>query len=290
MKQKLVIRTNVKPVVAAQSVSYEWHWRRIWAVLVSFGVVIGAGIYALQLSVNADEVHGDTHAVAADSLTETVSIDIDTAYSEASELETNTNKDTDTHLNLAADSLTEMVSIDIDTAYSEASELETNVSLAADSLTETVSIDVDAAYNELSEPVEGAVSQKQFAQDATIANVARGAKIDTAKISRAVLTSRVVDREPVDVLKSDVSTSQFNEKIYFFTEIKNLQGNVIHHLWYYQDALQADITLTISAARYRTYSLKHVSAEQLGDWRVEAVTETGDLLAKKEFRIHAAKP
>jgi hypothetical protein len=151
-------------------------------------------------------------------------------------------------------------------------------------------MDVSEAYQEEPATRTEVVSQKQFAHNATIANVARGAKIDTDKISRAVLTTRVMNKEPIDVLKSDVSNTQFNEKIYFFTEVNNLQGNVIHHMWYYQDVLQADIKLTIAAARYRTYSLKHVNNEQVGDWRVEVVTETGDLLARKEFRIHAAKP
>lgn len=324
MKQKLVIRTNVKPVAAAQSVSYDWHWRRIWAVLLSFVVIIGAGAYALQLSVNADEAqevqvasldeaqlamaYNGTEAInrnageayneeadpaaealndsATDHQTETISQDVTKAYSE--EHETAVAHDE----LLAADEITETILVNIEEAYSEELRSATAETppLSDDNIRETLPIDVSEADEAEPSSTTEVVSQKQFAQDANVANVALGAKIDTGKISRAVLTTRVVDKEPVDVLKSDVSNTQFNEKIYFFTEVKNLQGNIIHHLWYYQDVLQADIALTISAARYRTYSLKHIHLQQTGDWRVEAVTENGDLLAKKEFRIHAAKP
>ena len=45
---------------------------------------------------------------------------------------------------------------------------------------------------------------QQFSQSAHVASVAIGAKIDTDKVSRAVLTTDVVDREPVNVLKNDV--------------------------------------------------------------------------------------
>ncbi len=123
-----------------------------------------------------------------------------------------------------------------------------------------------------------------------MATLAVGAQIDTSKVSRAVLTTGVIDREPVDVLKTDVSNSQFSDKLYFFTEVKALQGTTIHHVWYFQDVIMADIPLSISAARFRTYSLKHVLPEQLGDWRIDVVKETGELIAQKQFRIHAAQP
>lgn len=324
MKQKLVIRTNVKPVAAAQSVSYEWHWRRIWAVLLSFVVVVGAGMYALQISVNADEAQelkiaslDETQLAMEDNGTDAISLDIRKSYKEdniAPEL-IDTEQDHQVEFIsldvtkayseeqdgavshnelLAADEITETILVNIEDAYSEEQQSVATQTATQqrfdDDITESIAVDVTEAYDEEPSSTTEVVSQKQFAQDANVANVALGAKIDTGKISRAVLTTRVVDKEPVDVLKSDVSNTQFNEKIYFFTEVKNLQGNIIHHLWYYQDVLQADITLTISAARYRTYSLKHIDQQQTGDWRVEAVTENGDLLAKKEFRIHAAKP
>jgi hypothetical protein len=64
-----------------------------------------------------------------------------------------------------------------------------------------------------------------------------------------------------------------------------MQGQTIQHLWFHQDQLMAEISLEISAVRFRTYSSKNIMPSQTGLWRVEVVTEQGQLLAQKSFRI-----
>jgi hypothetical protein len=87
------------------------------------------------------------------------------------------------------------------------------------------------------------------------------------------------------VLKESIEQTEFQEKLFFFTEVRKLKGQTISHLWFHQDQLMAEISLTISADRYRTYSSKNIMPSQTGQWRVEAVTEQGELLAQKTFRI-----
>ena len=130
-------------------------------------------------------------------------------------------------------------------------------------------------------------AQQQFSQSAHIASVAIGAKIDTDKVSRAVLTTDVVDREPVNVLKNDVKLAQISNSLSFFSELRNMQGQTVRHQWYYQGQQLASIELAVSSPRFRTYSTKNIMPAQLGDWRVEVIDADGNLLAQKEFRILA---
>ncbi|WP_462152370.1 DUF2914 domain-containing protein [Pseudoalteromonas xiamenensis] len=294
MTQKLVIRTKTN-VAASQppveAVSYEWHWRRIWAALLSFGLLIGAGGYALLLSVNADELtpenRVETQHSALDLAQASDSLEQD------AELDNVSVADEDDTANTEVVTIDKAV-FDEDTSTSEPSDVlqdELGEEPAAPSL-----VSIDNGNETPPNQIESADSPTdvndpaQFSSDATVATLAVGAQIDTSKVSRAVLTTGVIDREPVDVLKTDVSNSQFSDKLYFFTEVKALQGTTIHHVWYFQDVIMADIPLSISAARFRTYSLKHVLPEQLGDWRIDVVKETGELIAQKQFRIHAAQP
>jgi hypothetical protein len=125
----------------------------------------------------------------------------------------------------------------------------------------------------------------QFSDHAQVTSVAVGAKIDMKHISRAVLTTAIEEREPVDVIKESIEQLQFQDKLFFFTEVHKLQGQVISHLWFHQDQLMAEIPLNIGANRFRTFSSKNIMPSQTGQWRVEAVTEQGELLAQKTFRI-----
>ena len=126
-----------------------------------------------------------------------------------------------------------------------------------------------------------------FSPTAQVASVALGAQIDTGKISRAVLTRKVSKREPTYVFAADIRLSQFDEGLSFFSEIKNLQGQQVKHIWSFEGEIMAEITLDVTSPRYRTYSTKNIMNTQTGHWRVDVVDEQGNLIAQKEFRILA---
>ena len=130
-------------------------------------------------------------------------------------------------------------------------------------------------------------STQGFAPLAQLASVALGAQIDTDKISRAVLTRKVSKREPVNVFAADIRLSQFDDTLSFFSELKNLQGQQVKHVWFFEDDIVAEIELDITSSRYRTYSTKNIMDSQIGQWRVDVIDEQGQLIAQKEFRILA---
>jgi hypothetical protein len=130
-------------------------------------------------------------------------------------------------------------------------------------------------------------SSEGFSSNAHIASVALGAQIDTGKISRAVLTRKVSKREPTNVFAADIRLNQFEEALSFFSELKNLQGQQVKHVWSYEGETMAEILLNVTSPRYRTYSTKNIMNTQTGHWRVDVVDEQGNLIAQKEFRILA---
>ncbi|CCQ11390.1 hypothetical protein PALB_22810 [Pseudoalteromonas luteoviolacea B = ATCC 29581] len=307
MKQRLVIRTNVKPTaINSPTVSYEWHWRRIWAAIITCCLLFGAGGYMLLLSVNADELNPND--VVSQQQNERSEPLMSAEHIEVTQEESTPIKNYDIAPNMttiestASEQQSALRVDDVKNTKAPVDEPTLDTSLEEAALTSRPIQQIEAPNTEflrratevqsVSSPDgsmkvdDGSDEDSPFPNTAIVANVALGAKIDTASISRAVLTTGVVKLEPIDVLKSDVSVHQFEGKLYFFTEVKELAGSSIRHLWYYEDSLIADIKLSINSARYRTYSLKNIQHKQVGDWRVEAVNAEGGLIARKEFRVH----
>ena len=287
MTQRIVIKTAVtKTAPTVQTVSYQWHWRRIFAVS-SDVLLSAAGVtYGLTNAVNADEIQtealADTHS------------DMPVVTEPADEGMSPEGLTLQSNLNMGNELVTGAVESqhrDSTVASSvsvPASEDVVNVEPVKNIEDSPVVVNEDTEQEDVQDAKQDIipdVSETVFSESAQVANVALGAKIDTNVLSRAVLTTGIEQREPVDVLKDNLKRTQFSEKLYFFTEIKNLQGKIIHHLWFHQDQLMAEIPLTVGAVRYRTYSSKNIMPSQTGQWRVEVVTQQGQLLAQKSFRI-----
>lgn len=288
MKQKIVITANMSRAAApsAPEVSYQWHWQRIVTVvlLVVFALVIF--IYSLLGSVNAEQ----NEQQPTDNPTQLVSEAVDDEMPLA---DANHNEDTAPEFASVAPVIAAVSDNTTDEAIA-ASAIAPNPQAAAlsepeQSETREVTAAVTPATGDelLEHDAEQADKADNFAASAQVASVALGARIDTDKVSRAVLTREVVDREPVNVFKADVRFNEFTDTMAFFSELKNLQGQKVKHVWRYEDEVLASIELEVTSPRYRTFSNKTILPEQIGNWRVDVVDEQGRLLAQKEFRILA---
>ncbi|NOY63467.1 MAG: DUF2914 domain-containing protein [Gammaproteobacteria bacterium] len=107
-------------------------------------------------------------------------------------------------------------------------------------------------------------------------------------VARALFTSAVENREPVDeiaVLGNDV------EQIYFFTDLRFLDGQTIHHRWEYDGAVIADISFSVEGPRWRIHSSKRLDPRMLGKWTAYVVDESGVPLKASIFQyVEAEKP
>ena len=133
--------------------------------------------------------------------------------------------------------------------------------------------------------VDAPAPESEFNTEAKVASLSQGTKIDTDKVSRAVLTTAVQDREPINSLGQEVKTSDFQQQLFFFTELHGLQGQKVKHVWYFNDQTMANVELGVHTTRYRTFSSKNIMPSQLGTWRVELRDENNKLLATRAFRL-----
>ncbi|TLX45155.1 hypothetical protein C1E24_20365 [Pseudoalteromonas phenolica] len=311
MSQKIVIKTSVSKAPAQpQAVHYQWHWRRIFMAASMLMLTAVAIVYGLMNSVNADEVQNiemvepNTVVISEPELvTDTAQQELDNEVVVISEPEEVIAEEVITPVQTAAaelelqESVQNAAAVDNQAGVEKASVAlteQTDTMQTLDSepefaqVTDEISVEketVETATNSPEAEQDAETSSTQFSDNAKVTSVALGAQIDVQFISRAVLTTGISEREPVDVLKESIEQTEFQEKLFFFTEVRKLKGQTISHLWFHQDQLMAEIPLTISADRYRTYSSKNIMPSQTGQWRVEAVTEQGELLAQKTFRI-----
>jgi hypothetical protein len=103
-------------------------------------------------------------------------------------------------------------------------------------------------------------------------------------IKRSLLTSKIVNREPVDDLGDNILVNDTNSKqLYFFTEIVGLSGQTIYHQWRYKGELMAELELPVGSDRWRTYSSKRIGAHLTGKWVIDVLDNQGNVIASKAF-------
>ena len=99
-------------------------------------------------------------------------------------------------------------------------------------------------------------------------------------ISNAEFATEIVDREPFNIVgELDNSLG----KIYFFTNIRNLQGTTVKHRWIYNNKVMADVIFDIKGPRWRVWSSKNLWHTWLGKWTVQVITSESGVIYEKEF-------
>ncbi len=91
-------------------------------------------------------------------------------------------------------------------------------------------------------------------------------------IARTAFTTRIEDREPVDNL---VRVPNSVDRIYFFSDLRGLDGEIITHRWEYNGQVMAEVKFRVgSGPRWRVYSSKNLLPEWTGKWTVVVLDES----------------
>lgn len=99
-----------------------------------------------------------------------------------------------------------------------------------------------------------------------------GSPAPDAYVARAQFTSAVVNREPVDeVMKLDAEA----DRIFFFTELRNLQGQTVTHRWEFEGQVLSEVEFAVGGPRWRVYSAKTLNPGEPGKWTVFVIDESG---------------
>jgi hypothetical protein len=99
-------------------------------------------------------------------------------------------------------------------------------------------------------------------------------------VARSAFTGGIQEREPVDQL-TEVTTA--NSTVYFFTELKDLDGQTVKHRWLYQGAVVAEVAFNVGGSRWRVWSSKTLQPDQLGTWTVEVVNGSDKVIASSNI-------
>jgi len=99
-----------------------------------------------------------------------------------------------------------------------------------------------------------------------------------AEVARAQFTTGVVDREPVDAI---TSVSADADTVYFYTELRDMQGSRVTHRWEHNGEPMAEVSFDVGGPRWRVWSSKQMEPELTGTWRAYVVTGDGSVLASE---------
>jgi len=107
------------------------------------------------------------------------------------------------------------------------------------------------------------------------------------EVARAQFTSGIKDREPVDRL---LVASPLVHEVYFFTELRHLEGRTVTHRWKYEGKVVSQVPFKVGGPRWRVNSRKDIEPDQVGEWSVTVVDQSGWPLYTELFRYENGAP
>jgi hypothetical protein len=99
-------------------------------------------------------------------------------------------------------------------------------------------------------------------------------------ISQAVFTLNVENRTPQNIVTEIDNTVN---KIYFYTNLRNLSGQKLKHRWIYNGKNMAEVNFAPQGPRWRVYSSKNLWHNWTGKWSVQVINENNEVLLEKSF-------
>ena len=106
------------------------------------------------------------------------------------------------------------------------------------------------------------------------------AKKPVASVERAIFTTAIKNREPTNNI-SKLHNDQ--QKIYYFTDLRGMQGQKVKHRWTYKGKVMAEVEFKVKGPRWRVFSSKRLERDWLGDWTVSTVDRRGRTLSRNSF-------
>ncbi len=114
-------------------------------------------------------------------------------------------------------------------------------------------------------------------------NTAKAEHSNTLDVEYGAVGLGVTNHEIVGAANSFSSSA---EKLYCLTSIIGAQKAIeITHIWYYNNAERARITLAVKSPRWRTFSSKIILPHEIGHWQIVVVDPEGNILDSFPFEI-----
>jgi hypothetical protein len=101
------------------------------------------------------------------------------------------------------------------------------------------------------------------------------------KVARALVTTGVENREPVDrvlILEND------SRQVYFFSDLRHMQGERVTHHWEHDGKVMMQKSFDVKGPRWRVYSVIDMEPHMVGQWTVVITNRDGCPLKAVIFR------
>jgi len=109
---------------------------------------------------------------------------------------------------------------------------------------------------------------------------------NAGEVARAQFTSAIEAREPIDEVT--ILSNNIN-KVYFFSELHNLQDQTVTHRWTFAGKVMAEIAFNVGGPRWRVNSSKTLLPGWIGDWTVAVVDGSGTVVSEYSFQYIEAQ-
>lgn len=111
-------------------------------------------------------------------------------------------------------------------------------------------------------------------------------KATDSRIVRALLTTGMEGKEPVNVVKKSLSATRKKAvNIFYFTELVNMKGQYVYHYWLRGKKLIRKKKIKILGQRWRAATSKLINFSRVGVWRVRLVNQQGLVLNEIQFKV-----
>lgn len=106
------------------------------------------------------------------------------------------------------------------------------------------------------------------------------------RVARGQFTTAIENREPVDQV---AVLSPPADEIYFFTDLRHLDGRTVTHRWEYQGRVVTQVPFKVEGPRWRVFSKSSIEPDQVGEWSVIVIDESGWPLYTELFYYEPAQ-
>jgi hypothetical protein len=112
------------------------------------------------------------------------------------------------------------------------------------------------------------------------------AEAETAEIVQSAFAISIKNHQPVNVvqqLNNNIS------KIYFFTDMRNFQGQTLTHQWSLNGWVAQSIPFEVKGNRWRVSSNKSLKPRSKGTWTVKVLDEQGKIIKQASVSYNKAQ-
>jgi len=135
-------------------------------------------------------------------------------------------------------------------------------------------------------PIVLAKSPENTKEDISIETEVESIKVPITDVVRALLTTSIINKEPVDNMVFPLILNKDKAKnVYYFTEIINRKGQYLFHQWFRNDKLIYKRKISILGNRWRAATSKLIPYSKTGMWTVRLVDKKGFILNEIKFEV-----